>query len=110
MPLAIVSLTISAGQSLSPPVDLGAGELLRLYMPPQWDDAVMTFQMSPDNTTYADAFDPIGLEMAVNITPGAVILVGVIWRTLAWIKFRSGTRKDPIIQTADRTFRAVVLR
>ena len=110
MPLVVVPVAIAAGQSLSPAVDVGVGELVRLYMPAQWTPAHLSFQMSPDNTVYGDAFDLAGKEMLINVTPGAVIVTGLIWRALAWMKFRSGSRAQPVNQDAVRAFKLVVFR
>jgi hypothetical protein len=113
MPIVVLSATIPAGQSISAPVDFGAGELLRLYMPQAWTPAVLTFQMSPDNILpYADVFYPAGggREFQINITPGGVIIVGLEWRALAWMKFRSGLRAQPVAQVADRDIKLVIVR
>ena len=110
MPLALATITIAAGQSLSGAADLGEGELVRFYMPSLWTPANLSFQLSPDNLEFGDVFDAYGRETIINIVPGVAVVIALQWRALAWIKFRSGTRNAPVIQTATRNFRLILLK
>lgn len=108
IPLYTVVLTIAAGQSISAPVDCGLGELVRLYTPAAWTPANLTFALSPDNVLYGDLFDAVGQEQIVAIRANAGMVIGLQWRAVAWVKFRSGTRDAPIVQTAARQFKLVL--
>lgn len=111
MTLAVLTATIPAGQSLSAAVDVGLGDLVRFYMPPAWSPANLTFQMSPDNVAYSDLFNQdSGGEFMIGVRPNVVIVTGVQWRALAWMKIRSGTSGRPVIQAQDRVFKLVVLK
>lgn len=101
---------IKAGQSVSEPLDLtGINVLLRVWMPAQWDDAELTFQLSYDGIIpYRDLFDVDGFELVRKVIPGAIQVIDPLWgRCLPFVKFRSGTRSKPVIQTADRTFTCI---
>jgi len=102
---------IRAGESLSEPLDCTMGDLLRITMPADWDEAPLTFQISSTNTTiYNDMFFLDGFETIVpTVVPNAGIVVPVhISRAIGWIKFRSGTRMDPVVQSAERLFRVAI--
>jgi hypothetical protein len=112
MPLVVLNgPTIAAGQSLSEGLDCSAGVLVRLTMPPEWSPAPLTFQISSDNVFYNDVFGADGYEVTVpHVIPGAaIILESEIGRAVAWVKFRSGTRSQPVPQEAQRNF-AVAIR
>ena len=108
---------IPAGQSLSNAVDCGGNRILRMIMPDDWRAAPLTFQLSPDNTTFYDlhriqdtngAFVPY--EVIVPVVPVAAILIlppGTGER-IFWIRFRSGTRNLPVVQPAERKFQIVM--
>jgi hypothetical protein len=80
-------------------------------MPADWDAAPLTFQISSTNDTiYNDAFDLNGYEIGVPvIVPNAGIIVPVhVSRAIGWIKFRSGSRTNPVPQSAERLFRVAI--
>lgn len=103
--MAIVVLdgpTIPAGESLSDALDCSAGTIIKVTMPQDWVDAVLTFQTSSNNVGYNDIFYPDGREVTWDVHPGT----GIIGMRLVtgWIKFRSGTRERPVPQPGIRTF------
>lgn len=81
------------------------GNLARIYMPTGWDDALLTFQLSRDGTTFFDMFRADNTELSFIISPGTVVTTEP-WLIMAnnWIKLRSGSRDNPRKQTADRVF------
>jgi hypothetical protein len=98
---------IAAGESLSDGIDCSGGTLVRITMPaPDWTPANMTFQFSSDGNQYNDMFDQYGNEVTLpNMPPGVgIVLSHVALASLVWIKIRSGTRKYPVKQLADRAF------
>jgi len=98
---------IRAGESLSEGLDCTSGDLLRITMPLDWDDAPLSFQISSTNANYNDMFFLDGFEVIVPVVvPNSGIVVPThISRAIGWIKFRSGTRTDPVPQSAERLFR-----
>jgi hypothetical protein len=96
--------TIKQGQSLSEPLDCTMGQLVRIHMPPSWDPAPLTFQIS-EGTTWFDLFDVHGVEVKVQtVVAGTAALVQVHQVREVLIRFRSGWRTNPIVQNADRNF------
>lgn len=105
MPRITVSATILAGQSLSSTIDLSDGTAIFLHMPQAWTPANLTFQLSPDNVTFSDAVDMMGREIVMNVLPSTTVRLPIDWASAAagFLKFRSGSRFYPIVQTVDRT-------
>lgn len=99
---------IRAGESLSDPVDLTGGTLLRITMPKEWSDAEITFQISTDGDAYNDLHTPGG-EVSVPVTAGAAILLPPdLMRGIGWIKVRSGRASNPKPQPEQRNFALTV--
>lgn len=114
MPLQVLNgPVIEAGESLSEGLDCSGGQLIRITMPPgDWDgDAVLTFQFSSDGVMYNDMFGLDGFEATLKVVvPGSgVIIPSDIGRAIAWIKFRSGTRGDPVTQNDRKQFAVTIL-
>ncbi len=92
------------GTSLSAPIYLGAGTISGFQMPPAWDAANLTFQLSDDNVTYQNAYDSGGVEIVVNAVAGRFIPVDPsAFNGFLYVKLRSGTSGAPVNQTAART-------
>jgi hypothetical protein len=117
--MAIYSMpgpVIAAGQSLSESVNCNGARLIRLAMPADWTPASLTFCLSEDGTAWFDLFNVQtatgkyqSWEAVINVAPGATYTLptgtgGVI----SFLKLRSGTRQQPVKQTADRTFQLVL--
>lgn len=111
--MALVQLqgpVIRAGEALSEGLDATAGDLLRVTMPEEWDDAPLTFRIGSIHQEYHDAFNLDGFEVMVKVVvPDSTVIVPFdVSRSIGWIKFRSGTRTDPIPQSAERQFRVAL--
>lgn len=102
--------TILAGESLSSGLDCTMGDLLRLTMPIEWTTAPLTFQISTDGVAYNDVFNLEGFEVTlpVVVERSAVLVPLDVGKAISWIKFRSGTRMEPIPQEADRAFAVAI--
>jgi hypothetical protein len=112
-PTSIVVLTgpvISAGESLSMPLDVSAGRIFRLMMPETgWDDdAPLTFQISHNGTNFWNVCDANGVEFSVKCVPRAVLPFQQYLMYINMIKVRSGFSNSPVPQKAQRTFRLVI--
>ena len=103
--------TIATGQSLSDPIDITGGALLRLVMPAAWDAADLTFQVSHDGTTFQNLYRTDGsteTEVKLKTSAGrAYQLSPLDFAGLLWIKVRSGTGALPVNQTAPRSIQIV---
>jgi hypothetical protein len=106
MPLAIVDgPTILKDESLSDGVDCSAGTIVRITVPQEFTDANLTFQVSTDGNYYNDLYSSDGQEITIAPEPDTAIVVSEIWtRSIAFIKFRSGTRSHPVEQAEDCKF------
>jgi hypothetical protein len=96
--------TIASGASLSGAVCLGSGVLCAIQMPAGWDAADLTFQVSDDRgSTWKEYDDDTGTAVSV-ISPAAgkrLELSG--FKSVVFLKVRSGTSSVAVNQTADRT-------
>jgi hypothetical protein len=112
---ATLPLQIQAGQSLSEPLSIAHGmRIARIGMPPDWTAAPLSFMISADNVTWWDLYHVVQshegplVSYAVSVSPVApgsiVLLPAGLGASLDWIKFRSGTKSQPVNQSADRTF------
>jgi hypothetical protein len=117
MSLHTVSFRLPAGESLSDPIDCtGYDAAIRLIMPDEWTGgAPVTFQLSPDNTTYHNLYHVIPDKMITyEVTlprpvPGSVLTFPPgMGAYPQWVKVRSGTASVPVMQEADRTFTLVL--
>jgi hypothetical protein len=104
--------TIEEGESLSDGVDCSGGQLVRITMPTEWgEDAPLTFEFSTDGLMYNDMFDLKGFAVTIeHVVPGSgVIIPADIGQAIAFIKFRSGTRGNPIVQNERRQFAVTIV-
>jgi hypothetical protein len=102
---------IAAGQSLSDGLDCTAGSIVRFTMPAAWNGSRLTFQISSDGAGYNDLVDPQGREISFRVKPGSAVVVGAFTdylKAVAFLKMRSGTRRHPLAQTAQREFAVAI--
>jgi hypothetical protein len=118
MSLKTLPLTIPAGHTMSSGVDCsGSTRILRIVMPPDWNAAPLTFQVSADGgVTYnnlhltTDAGDFSTYPATVpTVTPNSVLTMPPnTGYGISWLRFRSGTFTTQIKQDADRTFQVIL--
>jgi hypothetical protein len=110
MPLTVVDgPTIAAGESLSDGADCSAGTIVRITVPQEFTPANLTFQVSSDGNFYNDLHTANGEEITVAAKPDTGIVLAEAWtRSIAFIKFRSGTRTHPVPQREDCRFSVAV--
>jgi hypothetical protein len=91
--------TIKAGESLSDGADCSGGEIVRITVPQEFTPSNLTFQVSTDGNFYNDLYDAKGEEITIvaNANSGIVIQDRLV-RSIAFIKFRSGTKDHPVVQ------------
>lgn len=109
-PRVNVTATIPAGQSLSNAIDLSVGKAVLFHMPAAWTPAMLTFQLSPDGTSFwNDVVDFKTKEVTLNVRPGTSINMAD-WTAIVsgFLKLRSGSSKGPVPQEADRMFTITV--
>jgi hypothetical protein len=118
MALTALPLTISAGQSMSAPLEVGVNlGAVRIGMPSAWTGAAITFQISLDGVTYLDLHHAaqtheglwVSYETGIaSVIPGSILLLPPgAGDHIGWLKLRSGTRSRPVAQEADRVFQIV---
>lgn len=110
--MAVVSCTISSGQSLSAAADLGAFSLTAIVTPTAWDPADLTFQISVDAGVNFFNFYAIGkfTETVVPCQPSIFynLVVLQLPKNLQ-VKLRSGSSTQPRIQSANRVFSLITV-
>lgn len=100
---------IASGQSLSGVIDLEQLNITGFLIPASWTTAKLTFQISPDGTTFGDLLDASGNEIQLIVSAGKFIGVNLSELSGArFIKVRSGTSGTPVNQAADRTINIVM--
>ena len=108
MQLNWTTVTIAVGQSLSTPLDLQYGQIVRIWGPPVWTAASLTFQGSFSGNAWDDLVDQAGAEHSIPMT-GAVngseraFAVPREWTLgMKFVLLRSGTGAVPVPQVAER--------
>jgi hypothetical protein len=101
--------TIAAGDSVSTSIDLTAGSLAMILAPPDWTSANLSFQVSDDNEIFYDLIDTRGNEVMRTIDGGCAIVVDpATTQGAMYAKLRSGPRKNPVPQDADRVLNLII--
>lgn len=98
---------IQAGESLSDSIDCSAGRISRITMPPEWDAADISFEVSTDGME--PFFNPLywgdGDQYVIKAGAGRSIIINQQgWIPGFWIKIRSGTYGVNVTQTKQRQF------
>ena len=113
MPLEIIDGPyIEAGESLSSDgIDISAGNIVRITTPVGWNGGNLTFQISTDGGFYNDLYDAEGNEITIVVRgDNSAIIVRDPWsRTINFIKFRSGTAKNPVKQVNGALFAVAIM-
>ena len=111
MGVSLIPVTIAAGQSLSPQVDLGALTLVGICFPASWVAANPTFQISPDGgATWFEHYLYTGSESVFGYGAGVATYLALDpnqWRGVYSLKVRSGTPVAPVVQTGSVTLTLV---
>lgn len=102
--------TIPLNESLSDGVDCSGGTIVRITVPQEFTPANLSFQSSSNGDLYNDLYDAEGEEVIMVAKPDTTIIIEAPWaRTLGWLKFRSGTRANPVEQTRDTVLFGIAL-
>jgi hypothetical protein len=100
----IDTIQILAGQSLSNAVDCKTWTVVRIFVPPEWSYAPLSFLISPDNIQpYGNLCNRDGKERILEVQPNSHVLGALI--PAGWIKFRSGTSSVAVPQRNTCLFR-----
>lgn len=101
----IIPVTIAAGQSLSPQVDIGTKSLVGLILPSGWTAATggVSFQASPDGgANWYEVTTAAGTAFALAFAGAGAAFLAIDPSTLRGavsFKIRSGTAAAPVNQT-----------
>lgn len=102
-------LTIEAGASLSNAIDLNdtkyqGTQSAAVAMPAEWTEANLTFLGSVDGSSYLPIYDGEGNEYTVAAAASRYIfLEPAVFRSITYLKIRSGTASSSVAQLAART-------
>jgi hypothetical protein len=101
---------IPGGSSLSNVVFNERANVLAVIMPPAWDAALLSFEVSIDGDNFYDFFDPFGNRQHVHAAAGRYLggLDVLAFGSFNYFRVRSGTPAAPVTQTANRTIRFVL--
>lgn len=99
---------IADGQSLSDVIDLKGMRLAAIILPSGLAGTSLTFQVSADGTTWADAYKTDDSELEYTVAASRAItdlleLIGV-----RFLKIRTGTSGSPQNQTGAKTLQLVL--
>lgn len=101
--------TIKQGESLSDGADCSAGNIVRITVPQEYTSANLTFQVSSDGNLYNDLHDAAGTEVSIVAKADTGIVVSGAWAAgINFIRLRSGTRDNPVLQAVDCKFAIAV--
>jgi len=98
-----IDVTIAISTALSPSVNLMGRIPTAILMPAAWTAAGISFQASPDGTTWYDVHSTtaeITVTAAVDIY---IDLDSTVFFGARYLKIRSGTSATPVNQAAART-------
>ena len=102
-------VTIAAGQSLSPEIDLGQWTLVGIWMPAGWTAAGLSFQTSLDGgATWLEHTTSAGTATLFNVAAGQYVAVDpALFRGVNALKLRSGTLGTPVAQVSNATINLI---
>lgn len=100
--IVLVTTTIVDATSLSPGVDLAGRALVGIVTPAGWTTAVMTFQVSPDNSTWFEYEDVNGTAIQIPSTAASKYraLDPADFIGVRYLKVRSGTSAAAVSQSS----------
>jgi hypothetical protein len=101
--------TILSGASLSDAVKCLNAIPVGVLLPDTWTAAVMTFQVSLDNSNWYNLYDKIGEVLYPAAASEYLALDPTQFAGARYLKVRSGTNGTPVNQAADRSL-TVILR
>jgi hypothetical protein len=102
----IDSTLISTGATgLTPVIDLTGRTLTAIGMSTAWTAGVMTFQASTGSTaTFRNVYGSTGNELTLTTTANRHVAVDSnLFRSIRFLKIRSGTGATPVVQATART-------
>lgn len=106
----LYTASIAAGASLSDAVNLDDKRVHQILVPTGWNPAALTFDVSPDGTTWYELSDMSAPHQSGVLAGGqALIVEPAIFAGLRHIRIRSGTRASPVPQAAARELGLVTL-
>lgn len=84
-------------ESLSDPLDLEGGQIVRITVGAEWDAANLSFQVSSDGVKFFDAWQ-WDKEIILPCARRRGIVYVPNWPGVTHVKFRSGSAKFPVPQ------------
>ncbi len=105
--------SIWADASLSTDLDCTGGDVIGIIMPESWDDSShISFQVSSGalGATFHDLYTLDGREVELPfVVPSSMVIVpSHVAPAIGFLRIRSGTRLNPVVQTETREFKVVI--
>jgi hypothetical protein len=102
-----IEFTIASGASISDSLDLEGKIPVAVIMPAAWTAAVLTFQISMDNSNWYDLHDRYG-EITQSVAAEVIsVLEPASFLGARYLKVRSGTSGTGVNQAAERSMTLV---
>jgi hypothetical protein len=113
MAVTTQTATIPAGQSLSNSINACANTPVRVRMPATWSGgrtSKITFQISTDDITFMDYFNPDGTEVSAVVTLNTTTRIEhpTGGKGGTYFKIRCGSREAPTVQPVSISFVVVL--
>jgi hypothetical protein len=90
--------------TLSNAIDCKSWTIIRIFVPPEWSYAPLSFLLSPDNVLpYSTVCHSNGKERILEVQPNSMVLGEIT--PGGWLKFRSGTNEKLVPQRNAVQFR-----
>ena len=100
----IDTIVIPKDGTLSNGVDCKSWTIIRIFVPPEWTGAPLSFLLSPDNVLpYSPVCNRDGTERILQVQPNSMVLGSIT--PGGWLKFRSGSNEKLIPQRNAIQFR-----
>lgn len=105
-----VAVAIANNQSVSDPIDCGAGYPVALYGPPGWTAAALGFEVSLDAGQNWRTMKDVYREYLIEPFEAGTYLAlpAADFQGLRYFRLRSGTKAAPVAQLAARDFIVLV--
>jgi len=109
MPVTIINgPTMARDGTVSTAIDVSLGTIIRIFVPPEWTYAPLSFLLSPDNVLpYATVCHSNGRERVLDVQANSMVLGTIV--PGGWLKFQSGYATKLIPQRTSVAFRVAVL-
>ncbi|RUM43099.1 MAG: hypothetical protein DSY80_06160 [Desulfocapsa sp.] len=106
-----MTILVTISGSMSDVIDCTLGKYPgRITMPSAWTTANLTYQVSNDKSVFVDLHDESGEVVTTVSASKSIVLDPDVFRSIRWLKIRSGTSATPVTQAATRVLELTTVR